>query len=659
SLICVGKGFDFSLEKDNASDTYSYNWAASAGMTLNDSSIPNPQLLAESIAVGESSLTLRVTNAGGCWVEDAKNIEVYEVIADFSVSDSILHCSPQEVSFMSLNDNYIQSWDWQLFIHDEGEKTLYGNFNQPSPDFMLNNASVYDVFLTTVSNHGCSDSVYKDSVVIVDNLNLTIEDVDSVVCFNGESSIDKHYRIDFESLFQTELNVLNYEWKIEPEVNLVQQKSESEIHIRFTESNTYLLTYELSIDNGGNPCTYTTQKEFQIGVNAEINVPDALCVGGESSIMAEVSVGVSDTSYYNWFSDSSLIIGNPNDLFTTINVLDSIPAGVVESYPLNFKVINDIGCWKEVDTMINVYQVDADFEASLMGEICAFKPVNLKSIYSDSITSFKWSSPGINYRGEPTTDRIADKDTSAVNFFYTEMGIYDVSLEITSKHGCVDAVTKEGLYDVKRPYPKFIFEEDYGCDGTSIKIIDDSELSTDIKFQFSYYNSDLDSIYTKVYDSTKYKLNETNEIDFFFPYSKTEDLSHQYPVVLNALLGQCPANYVDTVTIYPNPVLDITVSDSIGCPPFEVNFDNNSSFFDENLYSYLWNFGNDVVDQDYQTDYTYNEVGEYEVYHSITSENGCSSDTVLSEKIKVFANPIASYEYATSDLCYNAPYVDF
>ncbi|MDB2317910.1 gliding motility-associated C-terminal domain-containing protein, partial [Flavobacteriales bacterium] len=556
-------------------------------------------------------------------------------------------------------DNYIESWDWKIYKYEDGEKIFYNNPEQSRPNVSLDDPSIYDVELTIESSHGCSDSLYRDSVVIVDDLNLTIEDVDTVVCFNGESLIDKHYRIDFESLFETELNVLNYEWRIEPEVNLVQQKSESEIHIRFTESNTYQLTFELSIDNGGNPCTYTTQKEFQIGVNAEIDVPDALCVGGESSIMAEVSVGVSDTSYYSWFSESNLIIGNSSDLNTSILTIDSLPAGTVESYPLTFKVVNDVGCWKEVDTMINVYQVDAEFDATLTGEICAYKSVSLKSLYTDSITSFKWSSPGVNYLGELTVDRIAEKNTPDVNFLYTEMGVYDVSLEVISKHGCVDFVGKEQLYDVKRPYPKFTFEERYGCDGTSIKIIDESEYSSDIILQYENFNSGNKSIEVKNQDSTMYKLNETNEIEFFFPYSETKDLSYNYDVILNAMLGECPMNYVDSVTIYPNPVLDITASDLIGCPPFEVSFENNSSYFDENLSNYLWHYGNGVIDEDFTTNYTYNKVGDYEVYHKTVSENGCSSDTILSDTIKVFPNPTASFDYVTSDLCFNASYVDF
>ncbi|GIS04734.1 MAG: hypothetical protein CM15mP107_3540 [Bacteroidota bacterium] len=52
---------------------------------------------------------LTVTNDVGCWEEETGEIEVYEVVADFTMSDTLLHCSPQDVTLISLNNDNIES----------------------------------------------------------------------------------------------------------------------------------------------------------------------------------------------------------------------------------------------------------------------------------------------------------------------------------------------------------------------------------------------------------------------------------------------------------------------------------------------------------------------------------------------------------------------
>ena len=54
---------------------------------------------------------LTVTNEVGCWEEEIGEIEVYEVVSDFTISDTLLHCSPQDVTLTSLNNENIDSWN--------------------------------------------------------------------------------------------------------------------------------------------------------------------------------------------------------------------------------------------------------------------------------------------------------------------------------------------------------------------------------------------------------------------------------------------------------------------------------------------------------------------------------------------------------------------
>ena len=47
-------------------------------------------------------------------------IDIYSV-SDFAISDTLLHCSPQDVTLTSLNNDNIDSWDWTIVEHEHSE----------------------------------------------------------------------------------------------------------------------------------------------------------------------------------------------------------------------------------------------------------------------------------------------------------------------------------------------------------------------------------------------------------------------------------------------------------------------------------------------------------------------------------------------------------
>ena len=66
-------------------------------------------------------IMLTVTNDVGCWEEETGEIEVYQVVADFTMSDTLLHCSPQDVTLISLNNENIDSWNWTIDEQEHSE----------------------------------------------------------------------------------------------------------------------------------------------------------------------------------------------------------------------------------------------------------------------------------------------------------------------------------------------------------------------------------------------------------------------------------------------------------------------------------------------------------------------------------------------------------
>ena len=654
NTICVGGLFGALSEVDLWSASHSYEWSGTSDLLIETPNLFSTEISTETaLGAGVTSnyeLSLTVTNDVGCWEIETENIEVYEVVADFTVSESILNCSPQEIELTSLNNSYVNNWDWIVFIEDsnaiENNPSAYSTIQTPS--FLLDSVAIYDFSLLISSVHGCSDVLYLDSVVILDGLEPEIEDVDGVICFNGDSVINKHFVIDYNSLYNNPINAMDYSWVISPEVSITYQ-DENNLYLAFNESNEYTITYTFTLDSGnGESCFYSTEKLISIGVNASIFVPEIICEGAPFEAAAQVSIGIGAASVYEWSTSSSIDFSNPNSLQSNITANGNLSGSQVVAYELGFKVTNDLGCWEEQQAFIEVYNTVADFYASDSAEVCAPAILSFSSLYNNYVSSYEWSFEGENYAGDYLS-KVYTQNADIIGDFFDEMAIYDFTLSINSVHGCSDTLTKSSYLDIKRPYPYFIFEADYACDDEVIHVIDSSYFSSNI------------GLYTQntIFDSTFYNLNSSTFIAYDFPYNQTTELSYNFPITLNAYLGQCSRSHSDTVTIFAKPVLNVELSDSIGCPPFLVNFIDSTTFVVVEEASYFWDFGDGSVAFTKNATHIYTIPGVYQVYHSVTSADGCTSDTILSNTIRVFEYPEADFTFVSDLFCYGEADVSF
>ena len=654
NTICVGGLFGASSEVDLWSASHSYEWSGTSDLLLASPNLFSTAFSTQTVlgagVTTNYELSLTVTNDVGCWEIETETIEVYEVVADFTASESILNCSPQEIVLTSLNNSYVDNWDWAVFIEDptaiENSPITYSTIQTPS--FLLDSVAIYNFSLLISSVHGCSDVLYVDSVVILDGIEPDIQDVDGVICFNGDSVINKHFDIDYNSLYNNPINAINYSWVISPEVSISYQ-DESNLYLAFNETNEYTITYSFTLDSGnGESCFYSIQKLISIGVNATLFVPEIICEGAPFDAEAQVSIGIGAASVYEWSTSSSIDFSNPNSLQSNITANGNLSANQVVAYELGFKVTNDLGCWEEQQEFVEVYHTVADFYASDSAEVCAPAILSFSSLYNNFVSSYEWSYEGENYAGDYLS-KIYTQNTDIIGDFFDEMAIYDFTLSINSEHGCTDTITKSSYVDIKRPYPYFTLEADYACDDEVINVIDSS-----------YYSSNI-SLYTQnvIFDSTFYNLNSSTFIAYDFPYNQTTEHSYNFPITLNAYLGQCSRSHSDTVTIFVKPVLNFELSDSIGCAPFLVNFIDSTTFVVVEEASYFWDFGDGSVASTQNATHIYTIPGVYEVYHSVTSADGCTSDTILSNTIRVFEYPESDFTFVSDLFCYGEADVSF
>jgi len=657
-VICVGKQFNAqAVDLDPWSQSHLFNWSTDQNELLIQNPNENETTLSTETELGANNseifdISLQVTNTVGCWEIESETIEAYQVVADMLIADTLLFCPNQSVQLSSLNNQYINSWNWTSTEENY-------NFNEPlisslvgqQSSLNLNSVGIYDVSLVVSSSHGCSDSISIDSAIVINDLNPVLLDIDSILCFNGATELDKQFQINYNSIYEVPITISEFEWNTSPEVEILEENPIG-LSVKFNEPNNYSISYTIEIDNGtANSCFYSDEIEFDIGVNASIDIPETICVGNSFEMSAEVSIGIGDQTTYNWLADSYTFIAYPNATQTNItSESDFLTGDQISNHPIEFTVVNDNGCFIKIQDSIKVYNIVADIISDETGELCAPVQLAFESLYTNYVESYQWGYYKEDYFGDDEY-YLSTLDTSIFVLQANDMAIYDIGLSVLSEHGCVDTIFYNDLISVKKPYPNFSTNNNSICDGELLDINDESSLTTNVFLTYG----------TVYIDSLLYNVNETNQIQMSFPYGETEELVYSEKVTLYGFLDECTSSFYDTVQIYPNPNIKIEYSDTAGCSPHQIDFSDFTTYILPDSATYFWDFGDGVTSEAKNPQHTYTIPGLYQVFHSVTSKNGCYSDTLISTLFEIYENPTASLSFTiTNDaFCYGQAEVQF
>lgn len=100
-----------------------------------------------------------------------------------------------------------------------------------------------------------------------------------------------------------------------------------------------------------------------------------------------------------------------------------------------------------------------------------------------------------------------------------------------------------------------------------------------------------------------------------------------------------------TVTVYPNPVVDFSASDTVGCQPLCINFTNNSTISSGNITGYFWTLGDGNTSTATSLAHCYNTTGVYTVELTATSNNNCVTKLTKQNYITVHPLPVAGFSF--------------
>lgn len=561
-------------------------------------------------------------------------------------------CTDFVVEFLDESTNTPTGWVWTF----EGGTPATSTDQNPVVDYTT--IGSFDVTLVATNNLG------SDTIVLDDYINVSttptaafgFSKTESVVNFMNQSSGATSYNWDFGDGNSSADANPTHDYGVEGTWTVVLESVNDCGSFTQTQSITTVLqpVAGFNFDNtaicpngsvqfmdnsqntvdswawtfaGGNPATsadqnplvtYATSGTYDVSLevtNSEGS--NSMVMTGAITVLALPSADVTMTTVGNVITYT--YNGNPSD-----NIEWTLPDGSLSSDPVvtytalengsftaTINVSNQCGeDTEELVTDINVYpSANINFLNGVSG--CAdFTSDFAAPAFVDAM--YSWTFEG----GSPATS--TDQNPQVT---YSERGQYDVSLTITNPFGTDTEIMSDAI--TINDLPTSVFMPTY--DGAFLTLANQSEYATTYLWDFGDGNTSMDMEPTHQYQN-----------------------DGTYTITLTAT-NECGSveSMVDLEVVVLVPSINVDVSNTSGCVPFEVTFTDMSG---NNPTGFEWIFEGGVPATSTEQNPTviYNEAGTYDVMVTMTNAAGNSSLT-LEDHITVNDVPTPNFDFTTLD----------
>ncbi|MES2394660.1 MAG: PKD domain-containing protein [Bacteroidota bacterium] len=299
-------------------------------------------------------------------------------------------------------------------------------------------------------------------------------------------------------------------------------------------------------------------------------------------------------------------------------------------------VTANTGCKDSISKTSRVFCLPvADFSFT---DVCLNQTMNFMdlSMPADSITSWSWNFGD----GSPSGTG------QNLSHTYTNAGPYSVSLTATSNNGCKDTVVKNV---VVHPLPDAKFNTTNVCNGNTVTFSDISTIPTPDIIQLWGWG---------VGDGNPAYINQTASHLYSAPGS------YSVKLITVSNFG-CLDSIIKTVIVHPNPVVNFIASDTTGCAPLCISFQDLSSVSPGTVVQWAWNVGDGgavISSKNFDHCYANTSVSStlyFSVTLTATSDSGCVTTLSKNNYITAYPNPVADFVAQPSKTNIIAPVISF
>jgi len=449
---------------------------------------------------GKYNIVLKVTDNNGCFSLIESDSLIYVVkkpTVDFMATDTFACAPPLKVTFVNLSSgssDLTYKWD-------------YGNGKTSTT---INNSSVYDsignydVKLTATDAYGCTDSLVKESYIIIGNPkgSLSVYDINNNIISNS-----KLCKGNYKFVFSVN-NLPDYTWIIHDNGKTSTYTGNNSILYSVKDSGTLDV---LLIYGKNSYCTDSVRKTFTKSyVEANFAFDTSIFCAVPQKIDLQNLSNNADT--YSW-SFSGKFFSNSKDASYTITQEDMPDKTYQQLYsheinsihlPFGLIVSNSDGC---TDSIIK--------DATIMMPVARFMPdkvsgcIPLQVTFSDSSKS---SFTIDKYIFKIGTDSVTSLYKTPVKYTFSKPGEYLIS-EIIKSENCYDTSYAVKIIAGEKLIPDFTISPAEVCNGGEIHLVGKSNNNPVVdSWQFKsanifdlQFSTNPDTVISVYSDSTGYK----------------------------------------------------------------------------------------------------------------------------------------------------------
>ncbi len=659
--------------QNTSTGTVSYLWDFGDSTTTSNLEDPSHIFGNTTLFISHYTVSLIATNANGCTDTSTQVITIYpEPVFPFStIPDS--GCSPLKVTFPAIVGAVSYAWDFGDGTTATGQSPTHVFINNTT------NNQFFNVQLIAASPFGCSDTTIE-IVTVFPEPTSAFSVNDSIGCgplsitITNNSLNANSYFWDFgdgdtsltnagilthtfqnitpgQAIYSTQLiamtpngcsDTITHNITVHEPVSagfITNTAGCSPLAATFINTtqgaSTYLWNFgDGSISSSANPAHSffsgsVTDTIYQVTLiaSSSFGCADTLIDSVSVYHNAVASVSTSALSgctpvnimltnnsfgYDNVFLDygdgNFLNTGFSNSLHTYINNSVNPQNNVVELI-----ATTQYGC---NDTTLQNITIHPSVQASFSGDPDGCSPlVNNFQNTSSGSTSYQWDFGNGNQSNliNPSENFIAVGTTQN----------YTVSLLATSSYGCTDSVLLNVTVHPSA-VASFTSNSNSGC--------------TPLSVGFTNASFDFDNLFWDFGDGL-FSTDTFSLIHHTFVNSTSNSLFYEVELITSTIHG-CNDTSAIQIEVYP-PISASADMDSIGCSPFFVSYQNNST----GANGYLWDLGNGIISTNPTPNETYlnngNSVITVPVELTATSAFGCTD--VFSRNITIYPKPIASF----------------
>ncbi|MEL7340340.1 MAG: PKD domain-containing protein, partial [Bacteroidota bacterium] len=471
-----------------------------------------------------------------------------------------------------------------------------------SPSFIVNTPGVYDVFMVLTNALGCTDSVYKPSLITVNGPQVSIS-------ANPDSGCVP-LNVQYNSQVIPTTPIVSYDWDFgdgnsanAPDPNHTYNTAGSfPVSLSLTDAEGCMATANLT-----NPILATEPI-------ADFTAPFPAECPGFPVVFNNLSSGQGLSYLWDFGDGNTSTASNPSHIY-----------GLAGTYTVSLTITDVNGCvHTETKTnYINVADLVAGILADTTSASCPPLLVNFTAISSLSgVSNFQWDF------GNGTTSAQANP-----SHIYAIPGTFDVSLIISTGSGCADTAFAPSLIDLAGPYGTFSFSPDSGCPDLNVLI--DVNPTNAILYQYDMGDGTLATSADSNYLHT-YTLPGT-----YFPQ-----------ILLNDGLG-CDVliSASNPITVFAPPIADFSASDSVLCGIGTITFSDLSQSA-SGISAWIWDFGDGSTSTQANPSHQYTQLGSYDISLIITSGDGCNDTLLRPNFIQLVNGPEAEIGVGDSVGCW-------